>query len=75
MRVETHQRRIRKAVAALNRVIKAAYDDDVYADFDVDSTANNDSIWLSVRIRGWEIDEPKPPKKKAVEEPVAEEPA
>lgn len=59
MRVETHQRRIRKAIEALNRVLEAAGEDDVYLEYEPVTTENSDMILQKIKIRGWELDEPK----------------
>lgn len=73
VRVETHQRRIRKAVAALNKALADAIEDDVYLDYRPNTTENSDCILLSIRIGGWEIDEPKPPKAKPQDDPPGAE--
>ena len=62
MRVETHQRRIRQAVAALNRVLKAAVEDHLYLEYEPVTTENSDMILQEIKVRGWEMDEPKPHK-------------
>lgn len=58
MRVETHQRRIRKALAKLNALLADAKIDNVYVNVEMVTSSNNDQQPQEINIRDWELDEP-----------------
>jgi hypothetical protein len=60
MTIEAHQRKIRLAMHRLNKALEDAGKDNLYVDFDPVTTENNDTVFLALKIREWQIDEPKP---------------